>query len=71
MTGNRSGRAFMLTAGHCSTDFWEVADGTGIGPTSTNYWVPRWSRGHHSVFSSADRLRRVCFKYKSDDGALT
>jgi hypothetical protein len=59
VTGNRSGRAFMLTAGHCSTDFWDVADGTPIGETSTNYWVPGSTNDFQTVSASAGGLPYV------------
>jgi hypothetical protein len=48
--GNRSGHSFLLTAGHCSTDDWDMANGTGIGPTSKNYWVP----GNTNDFQTID-----------------
>jgi hypothetical protein len=59
VTGNKSGRPFMLTAGHCSTDFWAVADGTGIGPTSTNYWVPGSTNDFQTITASAGGLPYV------------
>ena len=59
VTGNKSGRAFMLTAGHCSTDFWSVSDGTGIGPTSTNYWVPGSTNDFQTITTTGGGLPYV------------
>ena len=43
VTGNVSGNAYLLTAGHCSQndpdDFDIYPTGTAVGPVSTNYWV--------------------------------
>lgn len=48
--GNRSGHSFLLTAGHCSTDDWDMANGTGIGPTSKNYWVPGSTNDFQTIY---------------------
>jgi hypothetical protein len=59
VTGNLSGHSFLLTAGHCSTDFWDVINGTPIGQTSTNYWVPGSTNDFQTIYAKDGGLPYV------------